>query len=127
MWVFGPPALWFVGSDACANWEVFWVSCLPVLLCFTCLTAIQLRLFQPRVPSDGPAQPHEVLQQFAWTAGSVRRKRASRRAALSGTVAEVLPHAMATLLQSRCGSNRAACLIICSLLQDDGSTQRTAI
>jgi hypothetical protein len=80
VWVVAPLALWAVGGNACTSYTLVWLGCLPILLCFTCLTMVQLRLFQPCIPSDGASEPHAVLQQFAWTARCVPSTRARRAA-----------------------------------------------
>jgi hypothetical protein len=87
VWMVTPFVLWFAGGDACASYTLVWLGCLPILLCFTALTMVQLRLFQPRVPSDGAPEPHAVLQQFAWTARGGASARARRVAAIRGPVA----------------------------------------
>jgi hypothetical protein len=88
VWMITPPILWSVGENACASYTLVWLGCLPILLCFTCLTIVQLRLFQPCIPTDGPPAPHAVLQQFAWTARGVPRTRARRATAVRGAVSQ---------------------------------------
>ena len=73
------PVLWFGSRDACANYATTWLGNLPILLCFTAFSAVELIMCQPRVPSDGAVQPNYLLQEFSWTSQGMQAKLAERR------------------------------------------------
>jgi hypothetical protein len=94
VWMSTPVVLWYAGGNTCASYTVVWLGCIPILVCFACLTGVQLRLMQPRIPLDGPPEPHTVLQQFAWTAAGLTRARVRRSVALTQDSVTVAPSAL---------------------------------